>query len=220
MNSGRVVGVDGWSGGWVTVTLEGDRASVGDLPTFADVLVAAAGADVIGVDIPIGLPSTPGRPADQAARSALSPFASRVFPTFPLEVIGAPTYAEAVARCGDGPKISRQSYGLRAKILEVDAHRTDRRIVEVHPELSFAAMAGTPLVSKRTWNGAMRRRALLAAQGIELPDDLAAAGRVPVDDVLDAAAAAWTAGRLATGIALCLPPDPPMQDGRPVAIWF
>ena len=220
MNSGRVVGVDGWSGGWVTVTLEGDRASVGDHPTFADVLVAAAGADVIGVDIPIGLPSTPGRPADQAARSALSPFASRVFPTFPLEVIGAPTYAEAVARCGDGPKISRQSYGLRAKILEVDAHRTDRRIVEVHPELSFAAMAGAPLVSKKTWNGAMRRRALLAAQGIELPDDLATAGRVPVDDVLDAAAAAWTAGRLATGIALFLPPDPPMQDGRTVAIWF
>ena len=220
MSSGRLVGVDGWSGGWVTVTLDGDRASMADHPTFADVLVAAADADVIGVDIPIGLPSSPGRPADQAARTALSPYSGRVFPTFPRQVISAPTYAEAVARCGDGPKISRQSYGFRAKILEVDAHRADRRIVEVHPELSFAAMAGAPLVSKKTWNGQMRRRALLAARGIELPDDLAAAGRVPVDDVLDAAAAAWTAGRIAAGVALCLPADPPLQDGRPVAIWL
>ncbi len=220
MSAPRIVGVDGWSGGWVTVTLDRDGVSVADHPSFADVLIGAADAEVIGVDIPIGLPSTPGRPADQAARKALSPFASRVFATFPRQVISAPTYAEAVACCGDGPRISRQSYGLRAKILEVDAHRSDPRIVEVHPELSFAAMAGAPLTSKKTWNGAMRRRALLATHGIEFPDDLAAAGRVPIDDVLDAAAVAWTAGRIAAGVALCLPPDPPTQDGRPVAIWL
>ena len=116
MSSGRLVGVDGWSGGWVTVTLDRDWACVADHPTFTDVLIAAADADVIGVDSPIGLPSSPGRLADQAARTALSLFASRVFPTFPREVISATTYAEAVARCGDGPKISRQSYGLRTKI--------------------------------------------------------------------------------------------------------
>ncbi len=54
----------------------------------------------------------------------------------------------------------------------------------------------------------MRRRTFLAAHGIELGDDLAAAGRVPVDDVLDAAAVAWTAGRIAAGVALCLPTGP------------
>ena len=54
--------------------------------------------------------------------------------------------------------------------------------------------------SKKTWNGQMERRALLAAQGIELPDQLdELAGKAPVDDLLDAAAAAWTAWRCVRG---------------------
>ena len=53
-----------------------------------------------------------------------------------------------------------------------------------------------------------------------LRDDLAAAGPVPVDDVLDAAAVAWTAGRIAPGVALCLPPDQPLEDVTPSRIWL
>jgi len=68
MSSGRLVGVDGWSGGWVTVTLDRDWASVADHPTFADVLIAAADADVIGVDIPTGPPVVTG-PAGTPGRS-------------------------------------------------------------------------------------------------------------------------------------------------------
>ena len=62
-------------------------------------------------------------------------------------------------------------------------------------------MAGAPLAdSKSTWAGAVTRRRLLAAQGIELPGDLGLAGQqVGVDDVLDAAAVAWTARRFAAG---------------------
>jgi predicted RNase H-like nuclease len=57
--------------------------------------------------------------------------------------------------------------------------------------------------------------------GIVLPDDLGSAGRAAaVDDVLDAAAAAWTARRVAHGQAHPLP-DPPehLTDGRTAAIW-
>ena len=215
-----VIGVDGWRDGWVAVTLDdGAGVSVTAHPTFAGVLGCAADAAVIGVDIPIGLPAQPDRPADVAARQALSPHSSRVFPTFPRHVLDAPTHAEAIRRCGDGPKISSQAFALRAKILEVDAHRSDGRIHEVHPELSFAAIGGSPLPSKRSWNGATARRRLLAQVGIEISDELGDAGRVPPDDVLDAAAAAWTAGRIALGHAICLPADPPLLDGRPVAIW-
>jgi predicted RNase H-like nuclease len=214
-----VIGVDGWRGGWVAVALDGAGVSVTAHATFAGVLDVAAGAAVIGVDIPIGLPDTPDRPADVAARAALAPHSSRVFPTFPRRILEAPSHSEAVLRCGEGPKISSQSFALRAKILEVDAHRSDPRIHEVHPELSFAAMGGLPLPSKRSWNGASARRRLLAEVGIEIADELGDAGRVPPDDVLDAAAAAWTAGRIALGQAICLPADPPLLDGRHVAIW-
>jgi predicted RNase H-like nuclease len=134
-------------------------------------------------------------------------------------VIASETYAEAIRRCGSGPRISRQSYGLRAKVLEVDAYRYDGRLYEVHPELSFATMTGRPLPSKLTWDGVVMRRRALANQGIQLPDDIGSAGRVPVADVLDAAAAAWSAARIGSGLALCLPPAPPVQDGRLVAIW-
>jgi hypothetical protein len=68
----------------------------------------------------------------------------------------------------------------------------------VHPEVSFAILAGRPLPeSKRTWAGAIRRRRLLTEAGIVLDDDLGPAGTAAaVDDFLDDAAA-WTARRVA-----------------------
>ena len=117
------------------------------------------------------------------------------------------------------PSLSAQSFALRKKIIEVDAC-LEERVFEVHPEVSFAALADRQLLSpKRSWNGQMERRRLLAVAGIELPDELMA-GQAAADDVLDAAVAAWSAGRKARGEAATLPPDPPIQDGRPVAIWY
>lgn len=48
----------------------------------------------------------------------------------------------------------------------------------------------------------------------------AAAGEVPVDDVLDAAAAAWSAHRIASGRAQSHP-EPPQRvgAGRRIALW-
>jgi predicted RNase H-like nuclease len=130
--------------------------------------------------------------------------------------LGASTYAEARELL---PSLSAQSFALRKKILEVEAS-LEERVFEVHPEVSFAALAGRHLQhSKRSWNGHMDRRRLLSAAGIALPDELRA-GRAAVDDVLDAAIAAWSAGRKARGEATTLPPDPPVQDRHRVAIWY
>jgi predicted RNase H-like nuclease len=94
----------------------------------------------------------------------------------------------------------------------------------VHPELAFAALAGAPLtVTKHSPDGRAVRRALLAGAGIRLP-----AGRVPVpvprpaeDDVLDAAAVAWSAARIAAGTAVVLT-DPAQRadDGGEIAITY
>lgn len=63
-------------------------------------------------------------------------------------------------------------------------------------------MVGAPLVeSEASWNGMHRRFTLLAAHGIELPLYLGQTGRVRPDDLIDACAVAWTAGRIATGEA-------------------
>jgi predicted RNase H-like nuclease len=42
----------------------------------------------------------------------------------------------------------------------------------------------------------------------------------PIDDVLDAAAAAWSANRIAKGEAVSLPDPPESKDGLQVAIWY
>jgi predicted RNase H-like nuclease len=89
--------------------------------------------------------------------------------------------------------------------------------------LVFAALAGAPVAeSKKTWNGQAKRRRLLAGAGVELPDDLGAAGLVGADDVLDAAAVAWCAHRIARGQAAYLPADHDQLDhrGRPIRIWY
>jgi predicted RNase H-like nuclease len=118
---------------------------------------------------------------------------SSVFLTPARPALLAPDHATAVRvnreLTGDG--VSIQAFGLRARILEVDqlVRGTRRRVVEVHPEVSFTHLAGTHLQdSKATWAGTARRRDLLRGAGIALPRDLGPAGRAAgVDDILDAA---------------------------------
>lgn len=225
----RVLGVDACRAGWVGVAPDGGGSRAYLAPRI-DALVAAADADgvvaVVAIDIPIGLPDAGVRRADLLARGTIGRRAASVFRTPVRAAVAAPDHATAVRinRELAGEGVSAQAYGLREKILDVDGwiRAQRRRVVEVHPEVSFAAMAGAPLADgKRTWAGMRRRLVLLADAGIVLPDDLGPAGRLtPVDDVLDAAAAAWTARRVAAGTARRVP-DPPevFGDGLPCAIW-
>ena len=126
--------------------------------------------------------------------------------------------ANAISKELSGVGLSKQSYALVPKILEVDALAgSDDRVIEVHPEVSFRALSGGPLRgSKKSWSGMTQRRSLLATAGIELPDDLGEANGVPADDVLDAAVAAWSANRYARGEARRLP-----AEGRELGvIWY
>jgi predicted RNase H-like nuclease len=99
--------------------------------------------------------------------------------------------------------------------------RLHRRVREVHPEVSFRAMNDGAALSyrKKSYGGVFERLELLRRNGIEL-GDVGMAACVPIDDVLDAAAAAWSGHRIASGIARCLPDPPEMLDGRPVGIWY
>ncbi len=194
----RVVGVDGCRGGWVAVALPGPEVVV--RATLRAVLETFPDAVCVAVDMPIGLPmGAGGRASDRAARRLLGRASSRVFPAPTRACLEMPTYA--AARLVE-PALSAQSYALRAKILETEEARAAGPVVEAHPELAFLAFAGEVLVSKRTWDGAVRRRAVLAAQGLVLPDDLGpTGGTAPVDDVLDAAACALVAQAIADGTA-------------------
>gem|GEM_PF-318625 len=220
-----VAGVDGWKRGWVAVLLGNGDPEVRSFPDFASLAVGLPGVSTIVVDIPIGLPEGPTRQADVAARGLLGARASSVFSAPPRVAIEQDTFAAALVatRRDLGVGISAQAYALREKILEVGAVAvSDGRVLEGHPEVSFWALAdGRPMqYPKKSWNGQMERRHLLEQVGIALPDQLPGlVGRIPVDDVLDAAVMAWTAQQLAEGKGVPLPDPPERIGGRDVAIW-
>ena len=242
VSTGTVVGVDARRGGWACalVKLAGgadDAAGLGprtpvrwvSLPSFAQVL--ALPADVVGVDMPIGLPERGRRVCDLAAKARLGSCHARVFLAPPRAILDAPDHASASAQhrmLVDGKGLSIQTWHILGKVAEVDAALAEaalaeatladvdlaaaeqarersgdvhRRVVEVHPELSFAAMGGHPLPNKRTPEG---RTARIAALRTWLPG--LAARDIPLgNDHLDALAAAWSAARWREGTATVLP---------------
>jgi predicted RNase H-like nuclease len=222
----EVVGVDACRKGWMAVRLVGGRFR--DARFCEHLRDVAAGPDpaIVAVDIPLGLTERGWRECDQLVYGELGPLRNSVFRIPSRAVVETRDYKRANARCREVMEqgLSRQAHALFPKILEADQLR--RRGVfhlhEVHPEMSFRTMAHAPLRwAKRTWNGQNQRRALLAEEGVERPDDLSAAGRVAVDDVIDAAAAAWSAHRIAVGRAESSPTPAQLDpSGLPIAIWY
>ena len=197
----NAVGFDGWRGGWVGIRLhDGAFHEAVAGPELASLIDVADRA--VGVDMPLGFPEgAEPRAFDVAARRRLVRRASTLFIVPPRDVMEEATYQDANRRSQEryGRGISAQVYALRKKIFEaIDV--MDARFQEIHPEVAFADLAGEPLVEpKKTWAGQQRRRRLLAENGVDLPSDLGAAGRVPPDDVIDAAVVALTAWRASAG---------------------
>jgi predicted RNase H-like nuclease len=224
-----VTGIDGCRSGWIAVMLcfpagKDQPAPDGVRVRTASTLDGLGIEGVTGIDMPLGLLADGWRTADALARRVLGVRGASVFAIPPRPVWAAPDYPAANRRCRDltGRGMSAQAWALRRKLLEADSFRRGcgDGIYEVHPELSFAGLAGAPLVeSKHRAAGLARRRELLERAGIALPQRVPGAAE---DDLLDAAAVAWSARRIAAGTARVLP-DPPAQrsdDGYDIAIRY
>ncbi len=222
-----VVGIDGCRGGWIAIVLRSSNASDAFfVETLDRITEEVPDAEAFGIDIPIGLPTSRPRRADTVARSFLGPRRASLFPTPIREALVAPTHAEATRRSKllTGRGVSQQAYALGPKILEAErwSREVSRPVWEVHPEVSFAVMLDHPArAPKKTAAGTFERLRALDREGIHLEELGAAGQRAAIDDVLDAAAAAWSTNRLLHGEGISLP-DPPELDpetGRPIAIW-
>jgi predicted RNase H-like nuclease len=209
-----VLGVDAARGGWAGALVHDGAVTWLRLPDAAAVL--AVDAEAVGIDLPVGLPDRGSRDCDLLAKRLLGRAHPRVFLAPPRGVLAAGTYEQAGPlhrELTGGQGMSRQAWGLVARIREVDTLAGDERLVEVHPELSFAAMAGVVLPSKRTPGG---RAARVAAARRWLP---VLTDPPPGHDALDALAAAWSALRWLRGVARTLPARPPRDAlGRPMRI--
>lgn len=125
-----------------------------------------------------------------------------------------------------------QAWGIFPKVREVDdlmqARPGSRRIVrEVHPEVSFWSWrGGVPMAHRKKSRDGRKEREILATQW--LGPDVVSLGRgnhrtkqLATDDILDAIAALWTAGRILDGSAKTLPVDPDRDvTGIPMEIVY
>jgi predicted RNase H-like nuclease len=225
-----VAGIDGCRGGWVTFKVElparATSVEVANLPTW--LRERPPDLACVGIDIPIGLLEGP-RACDIAARKLLGqPRGSSVFPAPCRAAVRAATYEEASAvnRRNTGRGLSRQAWGIAPKIKQVDDAITSdcqRWAFEVHPEVCFWAFnQGRPMVyNKKAGEGIAERIALLRRVFPEIETHLAShPTHVGADDLLDAAAAAWTALRWYRNEAECV--CTPERDAKDlsVAIWY
>jgi predicted RNase H-like nuclease len=215
------VGIDGCPGGWIAVALDLHLRTFAPRihSSFPDAIAAHPNVPCVAVDIPIGLTLDGPRPCDLEARRVLGPRRSSVFQAPDPRLLDAPTYAEALvlARSLTGKGISIQGFAIQAKIAEANRVMTPLLqgwVAEVHPEVSFWALAGGQAMAfpKRTPDGYEERKSLLeAALGLTLPRRDEARKLAPpasADDLLDALAAAWSALRIVEGRAGRLPTQP------------
>ncbi len=204
-----VGGLDGCRIGWVLVT----TATTGEGKSSVDVVTDLRGVisdldsgrlAAVAIDVPIGLPDFGSRACDIEARKLIGPRRSSVFPAPSRAVLEARTYEDAMAtsRAISGKGLSKQAFFILQKIREVDRLITPAlqdSLVEMHPEVSFALLAGQPMAyHKSRPEGRAERLELLRTV---FPDvDRHAARRIAgtrPDDVLDAFVAAWSARRWA-----------------------
>lgn len=222
-----VAGVDGCPAGWICLTIAepGATPKIAVYPDAESLLSQAPRPEVLAIDIPIGLTDRGPRLADLAARKQLGPpRGSSVFAAPIRAVLAAGAYAEAseISRAHQGKGLSIQSWGIVGKIRQVDAalrREPSRRewVREVHPELSFQAWRGGVGMPhpKRSREGRLEREALARTRYGPLLERIRPTWRkrdVADDDLLDAAAALWTAERIAAGCAVRHPSSPPTDS--------
>jgi predicted RNase H-like nuclease len=213
MDMAYVVGIDGCRGAWISVSLETDSRQLvwNKLSLLSDLLEQTPTAEIVGIDIPIGLPEKGPRACDLKARRLLGKRGSSVFPAPILAVLEANSYREAckIRLEIEGKRMSQQAWAIVPKVREVHLlvqQRADYRSVlhEVHPEVSFYYMGNKKpnSYSKKRRPGIDERIEKLS-RFFEISSGYITTIRrehgTSKDDILDALAALWSAERILQG---------------------
>lgn len=242
-----ISGVDGAPKGWVVASgvLDGDQIRSVSLRLITSIDALYDGAEpprVAAIDIPIGLVDVAevgGREADRLVRKVLGARRNSVFSAPPRAILHERDYRRALRRCretsAESVGLSKQAHNILPRIAKVDAFLAasdgrKRTLVEAHPEVSFAAMAGdgdglVPCAHrKRDPEGRAERLALLERAGLRETApalDSLRGDALPLLDAIDALACLWTAARLARGVHGALPETAtPDAHGLPMQIFY
>lgn len=165
--SADYIGIDGCRGGWVIAhcSRRFTRADLTVVQHLSDIQQNLRGAELVFIDIPIGLPSgaSPSRPCDSLARAELRGKHSTIFSPPQLETLRCESYQEALAlqRENTDSGFSVQAWNLVPKIREVRQllsrwPHLSRTVLESHPELCFEVLG--PVNEKKKSEGGQSER--------------------------------------------------------------
>lgn len=202
MNS-KYIGIDGCPYGWC-VAIYDQTFKIELHPDIQSVIAKYSDADLILIDIPIGLTSRSfERTLDTQVRELLKPYKHfSVFTPPCREALSGLNYddAKAINKEITGKKISKQSYNISNKIREIDSAISSNEksipiLKESHPELCFKYLnKGVPLQSsKKDKDGQNDRLDILRTHVPEINDLIESTLNrtkrkdVKIDDMIDAA---------------------------------
>lgn len=228
------IGIDGCRRRWLCVVREDVGPLSARIVDTADVVALARSADMVAIDVPLGIADRGGRACETEARRRLGrPRASSVFSVPARAALAARDYVEArrLSLAATGKSLAIQSFGILPGIGAFDAAlRAEPTLVrtlrETHPELVFMEWnGGRPLThSKRTPEGRAERQALIRPDYGDVRQNLGAtlpSGAWAIDDLLDAVAALRAAERIAAGRAVTIPETPEFDScGLPMRMAF
>ena len=218
---GLYIGVDGCKGGWAVAVLDHGELRLETYKSIDSLVKEYPSFDAFLIDMAIGLKNSPDqvRP-DIAARKELGAKASSVFPIPSREAVyakGEEEQKKANLRTL-GKSLSKQSLAIIPKLRELDEFLNDHpayrgKILESHPEVDFARLNGSVVLSKKKEEPGPSERIHILSEYLDKRDlyvvyDKAKELGCGQDDLIDAICLAVTGTLHAHGQSETIPEKP------------
>ncbi len=222
---GIYIGADGCKGGWITCILDHGKLYTERHESMETIIKRYPVFDAFLIDMAIGLRSSAEqlRP-DDLARKELGPRSSTIFPIPCRQAVYAATEEEQKQANikALGKSLSKQTINIIPKIRELDEFLNGHpeyknRILESHPEVDFARLRGSAVMTwKKGYPGFTERAGILKKY---LPREdfsglwkRAKELKCNPDDLLDAVCLAVTAALAAGGMCETIPAEPEKDE--------
>lgn len=220
----RAVGIDGCKGGWIVADIMHGKLEVSKFNSLEEI-VSEIPFDTCVIDMVIGLQGKAAdiRP-DSFARHELKGRASTIFPAPCREAVYGETKEQRIESNVKilGKKFTSQTDAIIPKIREVDEflqrnEKLKNTIEESHPEVCFARLNGSVLMSsKHTEEGIQDRSRILQKyiDGVSFEEMKALSSRIKcnMDDITDAVCLAIVANIKSLGKTETIPEHPMMDE--------
>ena len=218
------LGADGCKGGWIVAVLD-DKLRLEKYPSINRIIEVYPEFSAFLIDMVIGLRNSAEqiRP-DDMARKELKPRGSTLFPVPSRSAVYQDTYnAQKKANIQAlGRSLSKQSSAIIPKIREMDEFMSSHpeyrnRIDESHPELAFARLNGTVLLTKKKEPEGIKERIRIIEEylpGSIIPDlyEKAKEFKCNADDLADAIGLSIAARLKTQGMCETIPEQPEIDE--------